>query len=112
ALPNLYRTAMPAIQLLTEIVASAPTIALVLSTGYPSIQSAIEATKRGVYQYLEKPVDRDTLLGVVDEVFEHLARLKQSIIGESPATKAMIRMILKVAPTAHTALILGESGTG
>jgi len=98
--------------LLKEILAADPTIAVVLITGYPSIQSAIEATKRGVYQYLEKPVDRDTLLGVVDEVFEHLARLKQSIIGESPATKAMIRMILKVAPTAHTALILGESGTG
>ena len=81
-------------------------------TAQNTMANAIEATKRGVYQYLEKPVDRDTLLGVVDEVFEHLARLKQSIIGESPATKAMIRMILKVAPTAHTALILGESGTG
>ena len=111
-LTDLNLTGMTGVQLLKEILAADPTIAVVLITGYPSIQSAIEATKRGVYQYLEKPVDRDTLLGVVDEVFEHLARLKQSIIGESPATKAMIRMILKVAPTAHTALILGESGTG
>jgi DNA-binding NtrC family response regulator len=111
-LTDLNLTGMTGVQLLKEILAADPTIAVVLITGYPSIQSAIEATKRGVYQYLEKPVDRDTLLGVVDEVFEHLARLKQSIIGESPATKAMIRMILKVAPSTHTALILGESGTG
>jgi DNA-binding NtrC family response regulator len=111
-LTDLNLTGMTGVQLLKEILAADPTIAVVLITGYPSIQSAIEATKRGVYQYLEKPVDRDALLAVVDEVFEHLARLKQSIIGESVATKAMIRMILKVAPTVHTALILGESGTG
>lgn len=111
-LTDLNLTGMTGVQLLKEILAADPTIAVILITGYPSIQSAIEATKRGVYQYLEKPVDRDALLAVVDEVFEHLSRLKQSIIGESPATKAMIRMILKVAPTAHTALILGESGTG
>jgi DNA-binding NtrC family response regulator len=81
-------------------------------TGYPSIQSAVEATRKGVYQYLEKPVDRDVLLEVVAEVFERLATLKRTIIGDSPATKAMMRMILKVAPSAHTVLILGESGTG
>ena len=72
----------------------------------------MEATRRGVYQYLEKPVDRDELLRVVAEVFDRLATLKRAILGDSPATKAMMRMVLKVAPTAHTVLILGESGTG
>src|SRR5437762_5013595 len=109
---DLNLTGMTGVQLLSEILSADPTVAVILITGYPSIQSAIEATKKGVYQYLEKPVDRDRLLGVVGEVFQHLAGLKESIIGESAATKAMIRMILKVAPTAHTALILGESGTG
>ena len=109
---DLNLTGMTGIQLLAEILSADPTVAVVLITGYPSIQSAIEATKRGVYQYLEKPVDRDKLLGVVDEVFQHLAALKRTIIGDSPATKGMVRMILKVAPTAHTVLILGESGTG
>jgi DNA-binding NtrC family response regulator len=84
----------------------------VLITGYPSIQSAIEATKKGVYAYLEKPVEREQLLKVVEEIFDHLASLRRTIIGDSPATKAMLRLILKVAPTAHTVLILGESGTG
>ena len=111
-LTDLNLTGMNGIQLLTEIVTADPTVAVVLITGYPSVQSAIEATKRGVYQYLEKPVDRERLLEVVGDVFRHLAALKQTIIGDSPATKAMVRMILKVAPTAHTALILGESGTG
>jgi DNA-binding NtrC family response regulator len=103
---------MTGIQLLSEIVADDPTVAVILITGYPSIQSAVEATRRGVYQYLEKPVDRAVLLRVVEEVFERLVTLKRSILGDSPATKAMMRLILKVAPTLHTVLILGESGTG
>ncbi len=111
-LTDLNLTGMTGIELLSGILAADPTVAVVLITGYPSIQSAIEATKKGVYQYLEKPVDRDRLLEVVREVFERLEALKQTIIGDSPATKAMVRMILKVASTAHTVLILGESGTG
>jgi DNA-binding NtrC family response regulator len=103
---------MTGVQLLTEIVQADPTVAVTLITGYPSIQSAIEATKKGVYAYLEKPVDRDKLLEVVNGIFQHLAALRRSIIGDSPATKAMLRMVLKVAPTSHTVLILGESGTG
>jgi DNA-binding NtrC family response regulator len=109
---DLNLTGMTGIQLLSQIVAEDPTVAVILITGYPSIESAVEATRKGVYQYLEKPVDREKLLEVVEEVFQRLATLKRTIIGDSPATKAMMRMILKVAPTPHTALILGESGTG
>ncbi len=109
---DLNLTGMTGVELLSEILAADPTVAVVLITGYASIQSAIEATKRGVYQYLEKPVDRDKLLEVVGEVFEHLAALRQTIIGDSLAIKTVMRMVLKVAPTAHTVLILGESGTG
>jgi DNA-binding NtrC family response regulator len=109
---DLNLTGMTGVQLLGEILSADPTVAVVLITGYPSIQSAIEATKRGVYQYLEKPVDRDRLLEVVESVFRRLAALKQNILGDSPAMKAMVRMILKVAPGQHTVLILGESGTG
>jgi DNA-binding NtrC family response regulator len=109
---DLNLTGMTGVQLLGEILSADPTVAVVLITGYPSIQSAIEATKRGVYQYLEKPVDRDRLLEVVESVFKRLAALKQNILGDSPATKAMVRMVLKVAPGQHTVLILGESGTG
>src|SRR5579862_2584121 len=109
---DLNMAGMTGLQLLSEILKDDPTIAVIMITGYPSIQSAVEATRKGVYQYLEKPVDRDTLLQVVEEVFQRLDTLKRTIIGDSPATKAMMRMILKVAPTAHTVLILGESGTG
>ncbi len=111
-LTDLNLTGMNGVQLLGEIVGADPTVAVVLITGYPSIQSAIEATKKGVYEYLEKPVDRSRLLEVVGAVFEHLTTLQQSILGESAAIKTLIRMILKVAPTPYTALVLGESGTG
>ena len=109
---DLNLTGMTGLELLTQIVAEDPTVAVILITGYPSIQSAVEATRKGVYQYLEKPVDRDQLLEVVAEVFDRQSALKRTILGDAPATKAMMRMILKVAPTAHTVLILGESGTG
>jgi len=111
-LTDLNLTGMTGIDLLTEILQADPTVAIVIITGYPSIESAIDATKRGVYQYLEKPVDRSKLLEVVNDAFERLASLKRTIIGNSPAIREMVRMILKVAPTAHTVLILGESGTG
>ncbi len=111
-LTDLNLTGMNGIQLLTEILQTDPTVAIVLITGYPSIESAIDATRRGVYQYLEKPVDRSKLLEVVNDAFERLASLKRIIIGNSPAIREMVRMILKVAPTAHTVLVLGESGTG
>ena len=109
---DLNLTGMTGVDLLGAIVKADATVAVVLITGYPSIQSAIDATKKGVYAYLEKPVDRARLLEVVQEIFDHLASLRQTIIGDSPATKGMLRLILKVAPTAHTVLILGESGTG
>lgn len=109
---DLNLTGMTGIQLLGTIQQADPTVAVVLITGYPSIQSAIEATKKGVYTYLEKPVDRDTLLSVVGGVFSRLASLRKTILGVSPAIKALLRMILKVAGGSHTVLVLGESGTG
>jgi DNA-binding NtrC family response regulator len=111
-LTDLNLTGMTGIELLSQILQADPTVAIVLITGYPSIESAIDATKRGVYQYLEKPVDRSRLLEVVNDALGRLASLKRTIIGNSPAIRETVRMILKVAPTAHTALILGESGTG
>jgi DNA-binding NtrC family response regulator len=111
-LTDLNLTGMTGIELLSQILQIDPTVAIVLVTGYPSIESAIDATKRGVYQYLEKPVDRSKLLEVVTDALGRLASLKRTIIGHSPAIKEMVRMVMKVAPTAHTVLILGESGTG
>jgi DNA-binding NtrC family response regulator len=111
-LTDLNLAGMTGIELLTQILQTDPTVAIVLITGYPSIESAIDATKRGVYQYLEKPVDRSRLLEVVSDALGRLASLKRTIIGHSPAIREMVRMVMKVAPTAHTVLILGESGTG
>lgn len=111
-LTDLNLAGMTGIELLSQILQADPTCAIILITGYPSIESAIDATRRGVYQYLEKPVDRSRLLEVVSEALGRLESLKRNIIGHSPAIRETVRMVLKVAPTAHTVLILGESGTG
>ena len=67
---DLNLTGMTGVQLLTEIVQADPTVAVILITGYPSIQSAIEATKKGVYAYLEKPVDPGELVTIVNELLK------------------------------------------
>src|SRR5512146_1204343 len=99
-LTDLNLAGMTGIELLSQILQADPTCAIVLITGYPSIESAIDATRRGVYQYLEKPVDRSRLLEVVSEALGRLESLKRNIIGHSPAIRETVRMVLKVAPTA------------
>ncbi len=102
------------------------TVSLVI-TGYGSIESAVEATKLGVYNYLTKPFSRDQLLFNVKGAIEHHHLLKENedlretiertyaldnIIGKSQAMLEVFDTIRKVADTDATVLITGESGTG
>ncbi|MCA9753879.1 MAG: sigma-54-dependent Fis family transcriptional regulator, partial [Gemmatimonadetes bacterium] len=100
---------------------------VVVLTGHASIESAIAATRRGVYDYLTKPVDRANLLDVVHRGLERAAlrrevlllrrEMMQSgrltrLVGRSPAMLELYREIEQVAPTSASVLITGESGTG
>ena len=111
-LTDLKMPGLSGIKLLEEINAADPTISVVLITAHGSIESAVEATKKGIYKYLTKPIDRAELLGVVGEVFDNLQRLKKTIIGDSPKMRDVLKMIAKVARTNSTVLLYGESGTG
>lgn len=98
---------------------------VMMITGYPSIEGAVEAVKTGAEEYLPKPFTEEELLAAVSRVLEkrHQRKARKSlkersiisphgIIGESRAMKPVYKAIEKTAKTSATVLITGESGTG
>ena len=100
---------------------------VILITGFASVDSAVAALRHGVLDYLTKPVDVRRLKTVLANVSRTLA-LKEEIgslrdelrelgrfgrlIGNSPAMQKVYDLIVKVAPTDATVLLVGDSGTG
>ena len=101
-----------------------PTAVVVMISGHATIQTAVEATQRGAYDILEKPLDTDRILVTLRNALSHLdlheenARLRQAIesrfeiVGRSFAIRAVTDKIEKVAKTPARVLITGENGTG
>ncbi|HEY2823931.1 MAG TPA: sigma-54 dependent transcriptional regulator, partial [Gemmatimonadales bacterium] len=97
---------------------------VVMISGHGTIQTAVEATQLGAYDFLEKPLDTDRVLLTLKHAFEHVAleseneRLRQSVddryemVGKSKAIQAVLEVIAKVAPTPTRVLITGENGSG
>jgi two-component system nitrogen regulation response regulator GlnG len=101
---------------------------VVIMTAEAGMKNAVEAMKRGAYDYLTKPFDLDVMDAIVekanraqdmimqvsalkDELKEHYL-LDKGIIGNSVAMREVYKTIGKVAPSDMTVLIQGESGTG
>jgi two-component system nitrogen regulation response regulator GlnG len=92
-------------------------------TAHGTTETAIEAMKRGAFDYLVKPVDLDRLSQLIERAFE-AARLMRvpavlptddrgdRIVGRSPVMQEMCKLIGRLAPQDVNVLILGESGTG
>ncbi len=96
-------------------------------TAYSSVETAVEALKKGAYDYLTKPLDFDKLKITLERSMEH-TRLReenrllkeslgrhfdrQRIIGNSPAMETLLETVARVASSEATILITGESGTG
>ena len=93
-------------------------------TGFPSVESAVEAIKSGAEEYLSKPFTDDELFSSVQKAINKLYAAKSTqqkniysgnaygIIGESKAMQIVFNTIEKISSTNVTALITGESGTG
>ena len=115
------------IELLGDIKRVDATIPVVILTAFASVETAVEAMKRGASDYLTKPISRDDLTMTVAKTLK-LHRLEaenedlrttlndrfrfENIIGLSPAMTALFDVLKKVAPTDATVLVTGESGTG
>ncbi len=101
-----------------------PLAQIVMISGHGTIATAVEATQRGAFDFLEKPLDTDRLLLTVRNALAHAelvgenARLREAaesryaMVGSSPALDAVRELIAKVGPTAARVLVTGENGTG
>lgn len=111
-LTDLKMPGMDGIELLSNLLNLDSSIIVILLTAHGSIESAKEALRRGAFDYLEKPYDREQLLNVINRALAKLDKLDGEIVSASPEMEAVKKMILKVARSSSTVLIRGESGTG
>ena len=115
------------LEALDQIKAYNPAIPVIIMTAFSSVETAVDALKKGAYDYLTKPLDFDKLRLTMERAMEHTRLkaenrlLKQSlgkhfdrcnIIGQSPAMTQLLETIEQVAPSEATVMISGESGTG
>jgi two-component system nitrogen regulation response regulator NtrX len=115
---------MDGLETLKKLREADPQAQVVMISGHGTIQTAVEATQLGAYDFLEKPLDTDRILLTLRNALQHVVlvnenvRLKQEvraqyeIVGSSKAIKQVIGLIEKVAPTPARVLITGENGTG
>jgi two-component system response regulator AtoC len=120
------------LDVLVQIKSIDPTIVVVLATAVREVKTAVEALKRGAYDYITKPFEVDDIVLLVQRALEkrmlerevlclrsELARpgldrdgASHGIIGRHPDVLRIHQLIAQVAPTPTTVLITGESGTG
>jgi DNA-binding NtrC family response regulator len=100
---------------------------VVMMTAYASISTAVDAMRKGAFDYIQKPFNADEINLLIDRALEHRRLVKENeayrtsardwqrgrqLIGNSPAMKAVMHKIKLLAKTSATVLIQGESGTG
>jgi two-component system nitrogen regulation response regulator GlnG len=116
------------LDLLDRIQEEQPDMMVIIMTAESSMKNAVEAMKRGAYDYLTKPFDLDALDAIIlkagkaskiseqvsllkDELKEHY-QFERNIIGNSQPMQKVYKLLGKIAPSDVTVLITGESGTG
>jgi two-component system nitrogen regulation response regulator NtrX len=115
---------MDGLEALTRIRENDPTAVVIMISGHGTIDTAVEATRRGAFDFLEKPLDTDRLLVVLRNALktqglvQENARLRgeiesrHQIVGRSFALRQVLDRVEKVAPTDARVLVTGENGTG
>ena len=115
---------MDGLEVLAKLQESAPELPVVIISGHGTIQTAVEATRLGAFDFIEKPIDADRILLVIRNGLAQRKLLRENvklreeiqgrteIIGENPEMAAILESVRKVAPTPARVLIMGENGTG
>ncbi|SOE94334.1 two-component system, NtrC family, C4-dicarboxylate transport response regulator DctD [Burkholderia sp. D7] len=119
---------MSGLALLEHTVGTDASLPVILVTGHGDIPMAVDAMRRGAYDFVEKPYSSEQLVDISQRALEkrrltlELASVRQAlahrdniearILGRSPAIERLRRMILELADADANALILGETGTG
>jgi len=115
---------MDGIEALEKIMKMKPESTVVMISGHGTIDAAVEAIKKGAFDFIEKPLDLNRLLITLRNASDKTALVKETkilrqkvgnkfeIIGESPAILKVLEMCDRVAPTEARVLITGANGTG
>ncbi|MBQ5404126.1 MAG: sigma-54-dependent Fis family transcriptional regulator [Bacteroidales bacterium] len=115
---------MDGLEVLEKIMTNYSDTPVVMISGHGTVDTAVEAIKKGAYDFIEKPLDLNRLLVIIKnatekkELIAETKVLKQRInrkyemVGESEAIRHVKEMIERVAPTDARVLIQGENGTG
>ena len=121
---DIWMPGMDGIETLKEIKKIAPHLPVVMITGHGTIESAVDATKSGAYDFLEKPLSIDKVMVTINNALnfrkleeENLYLRKKtieknSITGTSASVQQLYAQIMNAAPTDSSILITGENGTG
>ncbi|MDA2912963.1 sigma-54 dependent transcriptional regulator [Acidobacteriia bacterium AH_259_A11_L15] len=114
-------------ELLDRLKQTHPQVEVILMTGYGSVETAVEAIKKGAYDYLAKPFHLDDLRAKLQHAVNALELTHENVIlreqargrpgfgglvGTSPKMQRLYKLTLKVSQSRHPVLIVGESGTG
>lgn len=115
------------LDLLEKVLGDDPQQCIIMMTAHGSVDSAVEAMRKGAFDYLEKPLERDNLVLTLLRAFERIGLMRENRVlqkriesiatipnmqGEHPKMKEVFRVVAKIAPSNSTVLIVGESGTG
>jgi len=124
---DLSMPGMDGLELLSRIKESWPETIVIVITGFGSIETAVEAMRRGAYHYVAKPFRAEEILIIVEHALQRLSLEREvqslrrrlleedqfaGIIAQSKKMLEVFEFIHKVAPTDAPVLIRGESGTG
>ena len=126
-LTDMMMPEMDGMELLEKIRSTNNDVTVILITGHSSIESAVDAMRKGAYDYLTKPIDLNKLKITIKNALDNKRLrseniiLKQrmrekfdstTLIGSSEKTREIMELVKRVSPTKATVLIQGESGTG
>ncbi len=115
---------MDGIEVLSKIVETNPEIPVIMISGHGNIDTAVDAIKKGAYDFIEKPLDLNRLLVTIKNALEKKSLVTETrqlkkkiskhyeIVGNSTAIRKVNDMIDKVAATDARVLITGANGTG
>jgi two-component system nitrogen regulation response regulator NtrX len=115
---------MDGLEILARIKQSDPALPVVVISGHGTIATAVEATRLGAFDFMEKPLERDRVLLVLRNALASGRLEKENrdlkltfeerfkLVGEGAAMKAVHDQIALAAPTKASVLVTGESGTG
>jgi two-component system response regulator HydG len=124
-------------EMLIKIKESYPSTGVIIITGYSDIKLAVELIKLGAYDYITKPLYPDEILNTINKAIETQIALNANVserstaenkkdkspkqtqaetgefvVGQSPASRDLMKQIMLVAPTTYSVILTGESGTG